>query len=218
MIRPWEDRIGQLAMLLTFGWALKNRVTSLLALLAQPGGDIVRLLHMAENILGTLFVAMVVVMTMRRLPALKGPSGLEPRITAIGGTFALIGLIALPAGQPPQGVLIVAVTLMAAGLGGSAYALLYLGRSFSIAPTARQLITSGPYGLVRHPLYLAEAVTTLGVVLAHWSWGAAALAVAQLGLQYRRIFHEEQILRDAFPDSYDAYAARVPQLLPRVRA
>lgn len=204
-------------MLLTFGWVLKNQTITLLALLSQPVHDGLRLLHIASTILGALFVAMVVVMTVRRLPALKGPSGLEPRVTALGGTFALMGLATLPPGQPPVAALVIAVALMVAGFSASAYALHFLGRSFSIAPTARELITTGPYGLVRHPLYLAEAITTAGMILSHWSWGAIALAITQLALQYRRIYHEENILRAAFPDSYDAYARRVPQLVPGLR-
>jgi protein-S-isoprenylcysteine O-methyltransferase Ste14 len=204
-------------MLIMFGWVLKNQATTMIALLGQPVHDGLRLLHIASTVLGTLFVALVVVMTVRRLPALKGPSGLEPRLTAIGGTFALMGLIALPPGQAPAAVLLLAITLMVVGFASSAYALYYLGRSFSIAPTARELITTGPYGLVRHPLYLAEAITTAGMILTHWSWGAVILAITQLALQYRRIYHEENILRAAFPDSYDAYARRVPQLVPGLR-
>ena len=53
-------------------------------------------------------------------------------------------------------------------LGGNALAvlvLLQLGRSFSIMAEARQLVTAGVYRWVRHPLYLAEELAVIGIVL-----------------------------------------------------
>ncbi|MFZ4380722.1 MAG: methyltransferase family protein [Sandarakinorhabdus sp.] len=212
-----EDRLGQFTMAGLFSYLLFVKAQSFLARLPNGQNDLRGLLHVMQDLLSLAFVGMVVVMTIRRLPATRGPSGIEPRVTAIGGTFALMLLVALPPGQAPLAAQLAAVTLMALGLAGSLYALWHLGRAFSIAPTARELVTSGPYGIVRHPLYLTEAVTTAGVIIAFWSWPAVALGLFQLALQCRRIGHEEQVLRDAFPAGYDAYAARVPQLLPRLR-
>jgi protein-S-isoprenylcysteine O-methyltransferase Ste14 len=53
-------------------------------------------------------------------------------------------------------------------LGGNALAVLVLvqlGRSFSIMAEARRLVTSGVYRWVRHPLYLAEELAVIGIVL-----------------------------------------------------
>ena len=49
----------------------------------------------------------------------------------------------------------------------SVYCLYYLGRSFSIMACARELVTHGPYGVIRHPLYVAEAITVLGIIIAN---------------------------------------------------
>ncbi|WP_164156117.1 methyltransferase family protein [Sandarakinorhabdus rubra] len=211
-----EDRFGQLTMLALFSVLLMTKVNSFAAMMASSGGDAFWSLRLLQDLLSLAFLALVVAMTIRRLPASHGPAGIEPRITAVAGTFALMGLVALPAGEAPMLARLAGITLMAVGLAGSIYALLHLGRAFSIAPTARELVTSGPYGIVRHPLYLTEALTAVGIVIAHWSWPAVLLGAVQFALQYRRIGHEEQVLRDAFPDSYQAYAARVPQLLPRL--
>ena len=211
-----EDRIGRLAMLATFSVLLMLKVAGFTAMLGSDMGDTASLLRAAHDGLSLAFVALVVAMTIRRLPAKHGPAGLEPRLTAIAGTFALMGLVALPSGEAPIMARSLGILLMTAGLVGSIHALWHLGRAFSIAPTARELVTSGPYGVVRHPLYLTEAITALGLVISFWSWPAVALGLVQLALQFRRIEHEERVLREAFPDSYNDYAARVPQILPRL--
>ncbi|MCU0890743.1 MAG: isoprenylcysteine carboxylmethyltransferase family protein [Sandarakinorhabdus sp.] len=211
-----EDRIGRLVMLATFSLLLLLKVEGFAGLLRSDMGDLAWLLRLAHDGLSLAFVALVVAMTIRRLPATHGPAGLEPRLTAIAGTFALMGLVGLPSGEAPIIARSIGVILMTGGLVGSIYALWHLGRAFSIAPTARELVTSGPYGIVRHPLYLTEAVTALGVVISFWSWPAALLGLVQVGLQFRRIENEERVLREAFPESYGDYAARVPQILPRL--
>ena len=79
--------------------------------------------------------------------------------------------------------------------------------------TARELVTDGPYKIIRHPLYGAEVITIVGVAIGHWSPWAALLGVVWLGLQIRRAQNEERVLRDCFP-AYADYARRVPMLLP----
>ncbi len=98
----------------------------------------------------------------------------------------------------------------------SAYVLVWLGRSFSIVPEARRLITGGPYSIVRHPLYMTESLAALGIVLLHWTATAAILACLQFCLQLRRMHNEEKVLGAAFPE-YAAYAERTPRLLPGFR-
>lgn len=66
---------------------------------------------------------------------------------------------------------------------------------------------------MRHPLYLAEAVTVAGIILTHWSPLAVLLGLLQMAFQVRRMFNEEAVLRSAFPE-YGDYAARVPMLIP----
>jgi protein-S-isoprenylcysteine O-methyltransferase Ste14 len=85
----------------------------------------------------------------------------------------------------------VLVTL-AAGL--SLVSLLSLGRLFGIRPALRGLVTRGPYGLVRHPMYLAYVVGDIGYNLQEWNFGTALLVLAGwISLLYR-IHAEEQVL------------------------
>jgi protein-S-isoprenylcysteine O-methyltransferase Ste14 len=209
----FEDLLGKLALLLAFGLALLSQVGALRALLQAAEQPDNWGLKLTSQILSLLFVAMIIALTIRRLPARTSATGWEPRAAAIGGTFLLIVLMWLPMGSASAPVLLAANVLMVVGTFGSIWCLHHLGRSFAVMASARELVTGGPYGLVRHPLYVAEALTVLGVVLAHWSLAAVLVGAAQFALQFRRIQHEERVLRGAFPD-YDAYARTVPMLWP----
>ncbi|MEM7247323.1 MAG: isoprenylcysteine carboxylmethyltransferase family protein [Acidobacteriota bacterium] len=81
---------------------------------------------------------------------------------------------------------------------------------------AASLNTTGMYSLVRHPLYLGNLLITLGLVTYTGSpWLVACIGLAFL-LYYERIMlTEEEFLRASFGDTYLAWAARVPCLLPR---
>jgi protein-S-isoprenylcysteine O-methyltransferase Ste14 len=94
------------------------------------------------------------------------------------------------------------------------YTVSWLGRSFSIAPQARQLVVGGAYSIVRHPLYLCEEIAVLGAMLGRFSPMAVAIIAIHWAFQLRRIDYEEQILRETFPE-YAQYAATVPRLIPR---
>ena len=108
-----------------------------------------------------------------------------------------------------------ATGLAAGGAALSAWVLLWLGRSFSIMAQARKLVTSGPYAIVRHPLYCCEALIALGVMLLVLSPLAVAIVIVQWCIQLRRMANEEKVLRAEFT-AYEQYAARVPKLFPRL--
>jgi protein-S-isoprenylcysteine O-methyltransferase Ste14 len=168
---------------------------------------------LASRVSGLIFLALVVFLTVVRHAPKNVSSGIEPRLTAIAGTFCLMFLVVLPTGTPGTGLRVFAACLMVAGTVLSIWCVIYLGRSFSIMAAARQLVIQGPYAIVRHPLYAAEAVTTLGAVIAGWSIWSALLFALWCGLQYRRMLNEEQILRATFHE-YDDYARHVPMIVP----
>jgi protein-S-isoprenylcysteine O-methyltransferase Ste14 len=122
-------------------------------------------------------------------------------------------LAMLPLSDVPDAVKIAALVLGFVGAALSTYVLLYLGRSFSIMAQARKLVTSGPYSVVRHPLYIVEEIAIIGIILAHFSIWAVAIGTVHWLFQMRRMLNEERVLRAAFPE-YDLYAISVPMLVP----
>jgi protein-S-isoprenylcysteine O-methyltransferase Ste14 len=90
-----------------------------------------------------------------------------------------------------------------------------LGKSFSIMPEARKLVTSGPYAYARHPLYAVEIITIIGTAVQFtppWSWIIALIVV---GLLWVRSNYEEQVLEAAYPE-YGAYRAKTARFIPGV--
>ena len=94
-------------------------------------------------------------------------------------------------------------------------AIFHLGRSFSIVPQARNLVRTGPYAVVRNPLYLAEEIAILGALLQYYSAVTLLLFLAHGVLQVGRIFYEENLLRRSFPSLF-RLCASTSRLIPYV--
>jgi protein-S-isoprenylcysteine O-methyltransferase Ste14 len=83
-----------------------------------------------------------------------------------------------------------------------------LGKSFSVDAEARQLVTSGLYSKIRHPVYLFGDLAYFGALLALRNWIGLLvwlLVVLQDILRARR---EERVLAEAFGAEYQAYRSR----------
>jgi protein-S-isoprenylcysteine O-methyltransferase Ste14 len=154
--------------------------------------------------------------TVTRLRPIRKAAGLQPRVSALLGTFLATTLALLPPAQLAPIWLAISSILVIIGTSLAFAVLRWLGRSFSIMAEARRLITTGPYGIVRHPLYICEEIALVGIVIQVVSPLAIGIAVAHGVFQLRRVFNEEKVLRATFPE-YLAYAARVPRLIPRLR-
>jgi len=79
-----------------------------------------------------------------------------------------------------------------------------------------ELVSSGPYAIVRNPIYLAMLGMEIATGLAISRWWAivAGIIIFLIGTDIR-IRSEERILRAAFGAKFEDYARRVPALLPR---
>ena len=172
------------------------------------------LLFLVQQLLALAYFTMLVVLYAVRLPRRGSDRRLAVIFVAFTGTFAAIGASFLPGGTRRESLVLVADLLATAGLAYSVWGLAYLRRSFSIIPEARRLVTGGPYSLSRHPVYLGEITTAVGVNLATGGL-LSALAVAYfVGCELLRMRWEEEVLAHSFPADYPAYAQRVPRYLP----
>jgi len=109
------------------------------------------------------------------------------------------------------------VALFGAGGALRLWPVFVLGDRFSglvaIQPGHR-LVTSGVYGVIRHPSYLGLLISSLGWGLAFRSWIGVLLAALLVPPLLARINAEERLLRSQFGDEYDAYRARTSRLIP----
>src|SRR5450759_4670139 len=141
-------------------------------------------------------------------------AGIEPRISALLGTFFLNILATLPRAELAPISLAISSVLVIAGMAASFMVLRWLGKAFSIMAEARQLITHGPYAFVRHPLYICEEMAAIGVFMQFRSPVALIILMAHAFFQFRRMLNEERILKTTFAE-YESYAERTPRLIPR---
>lgn len=148
-----------------------------------------------------------------RPPALARQSGLAPWLVAMAGTYGVWLVAFLPQAPLTPALTVTSAALTLVGSALIVLSVLHLGRSFSIAPQARDLVTHGPYALVRHPLYAAEEIALIGVAM-HADWRLATpFLIIHLGLQVKRMNNEEQLLAEVFP-RYAAYARRTARWVP----
>lgn len=149
-------------------------------------------------LLAAAFVGFVVPLVWFIWPTPFSFAGYEPRVIPLGA----------------------GVGLMATGL-----YLLYrshkdLGRNWSVTLELREkheLVATGVYARVRHPMYAAFLYFGLGQALALPNWAAGpAYFVAMALLVALRLGPEERMMREQFGAQYDAHAAKTKRLIPNV--
>jgi protein-S-isoprenylcysteine O-methyltransferase Ste14 len=110
------------------------------------------------------------------------------------------------------------LVLFAFGLGVAIWARVHIGRNWGTPMTRKdepELVTSGPYGIVRHPIYAGILLAGLGTAVALSWWWLAAVALAAVYFVYSATV-EERYLGEQFPDEYRRYRRRTKMLVPFV--
>ena len=105
-----------------------------------------------------------------------------------------------------------------AGLAGYLLSHLYLRRNWSLAASVREgqrLVTSGPYRLVRHPMYSSMTGIMLGSGLLTDNYLIVAATIVVAMVYYLRARREEALLRQEFPE-FEQYASKVAMFIPFV--
>jgi protein-S-isoprenylcysteine O-methyltransferase Ste14 len=115
---------------------------------------------------------------------------------------------------------IAAIVVTVAGLVFAVWGRVYLGRNWSSAPTIKEhheLIRSGPYRLVRHPIYTGILMAMAGTFLANGKV-RGALAVVLIWFAWLvKSRMEEQFMRRTFGAEYSEYCRTTGALFPRIR-
>ena len=176
--------------------------------------DLGIIIAMLARVSQWMFVALLGLLPLIRHRPIAKSETLLPRLCALAAVLAAPFCMFLPRAPANLVFNLMAVVL---GLAASALAVMtlsFLGRSFSVMPEARRLVTSGPYGLVRHPLYLFELIGVVGILLQVRSFAGVGLLALIATLQVARARWEESVLDQSIPE-FAAYRRRVPFLLPR---
>lgn len=177
------------------------------------GGDWPFLMTIAARVAGVIFISVILLLSVTRYRPVSKYTSWSPKITALLGTLFTYLILLTP--RSPSDALwdSLSTVLILIGTTMAIMAVLDLGRSMSIMPEARKLVTGGLYRRIRHPLYLAEEIAVLGFCLQFRSWQAAPIIIVHLYFQIRRMDWEEGILAKAFP-GYTEYRQRTYRLLP----
>jgi protein-S-isoprenylcysteine O-methyltransferase Ste14 len=141
-------------------------------------------------------------------------AGVVVMLLTIGGD-GLRSLRFLPQGIGTYGLGLLLTTL---GLGLTVWARVHLGVNWSVSVAHKhehQLVRTGPYARVRHPIYSGLVLAFLGALVARGDLGAllaCALGTLSLVMKLRR---EEHWMHEIFGEAYSEYSTAVPALLPR---
>jgi protein-S-isoprenylcysteine O-methyltransferase Ste14 len=175
--------------------------------------DLTNGLRIGSEFTSAIFLSLEAVMLcLRRLPVSKA-SGIAPRLWAIVGANFTYLILLLPRVLPTPMEALASSVLLLIGTAGSILTLTWLRRSFAIFPQAREMVTAGPYNFVRHPLYLAEQISSFGVALQFLQPWGILVALAGFAFQFPRMRYEEAVLTASFP-AYREYADRKARIIP----
>jgi protein-S-isoprenylcysteine O-methyltransferase Ste14 len=211
------DWAGRLLGAGFFCYLTVDQVKALSQLLAQPTTGVVFALPVLSRAAVVAFLVLTGVCFLVRSPPVARTPSLVARGVALAAVLLLVvALRRFPPARLSVAEQMAATSLIAAGNVLSVVALMTLGRSFSILPQARRLVTRGLYGFVRHPLYLAYEMSVLGSLWFYRAPAMVPLYLLHLGLQLWRIAEEERLLLRVFPE-YEDYRRRTRwRLLPGV--
>lgn len=110
-----------------------------------------------------------------------------------------------------------ALALTVAGLAFTVWARVHLGRNWSGTVTLKEgheLIRTGPYAYVRHPIYTGILTALLGSAVACGELRALIGLAIVTAAFVRKLRIEERFMRESFPEQYRDYCAEVPALIP----
>ena len=147
------------------------------------------------------------------------PSGWRSRLTGVSaiGVFVIAGVLRGGSLGVHSWILgAIGAMLFTCGIALAVWARLHLGRNWGMPMTQRaepELVTSGPYRFVRHPIYSGLLTAMLGTALVDNLLGLIVVAVLVAYFYYCGTV-EERNLSATFPTAYPEYRSRTKMLIP----
>jgi protein-S-isoprenylcysteine O-methyltransferase Ste14 len=192
-----------------FAWLLITQVRADWPALSEPRFDLATLLALAA----AAYIGLLLLSYWRKPPPLATRQDWRAVLVTALAIDALGLSTAQPVTQPDAAGIAAVFTL--AGTTLAFWSAWYLGRSFSLLPQARTLVTSGPYRFVRHPIYLGGLLITIAETWLRFSALTIGLNLVFVVAQIIRLRYEERILEQTFPD-YAGYRAQTSALIPGI--
>lgn len=143
----------------------------------------------------------------------------------VAGQLLLLGLLfTAPRMESPYGAIsdlvsYLGLAVMASGIAILIASFLRLGKSLTANPVPKddgELVVTGLYALVRHPIYLGLLLLGFGVVLDAGYWPQILIFLMLYIQLHIKANFEEYLLRQKYP-GYAAYASKTPRFIPRFR-
>lgn len=169
----------------------------------------------AHHAVSALILCICAVLFIIRKPAISRSSSPLANVIAVAGSWLMPVLIMQPLTSESNWLLTMTTSGLVLTHLTVFWSLFTLRRSFSIFPEARALIRTGPYALVRHPLYAAYFAMYPCFLLPRLSVWTLLVTVLGVACELIRARDEEAVLQAAFPDYFD-YAATTPKFFPRL--
>ena len=140
--------------------------------------------------------------------------------------IAYLGWIPLPISTHPTlriWMLVAGSLLYFPGMALLLWGRLALGRNYFVSTSLgaqlfsdQQLVTTGPYAFVRHPMYVGLLLSAFGALLLYTTWTTVFFA-GFAPMIFVRAWREEQTLAAEFGEQWQQYCQRVPAIFPRLR-
>jgi protein-S-isoprenylcysteine O-methyltransferase len=127
----------------------------------------------------------------------------------------VVGLFEFP---PSDLIPVLAVAFFSAGLALRWWAIVTLGRFFTVDVVVEkdhEVVERGPFCWVRHPSYTGVLLAFVGWAITLWNWVAMAVVLVPIFFAFvRRMNVDEQALRGALGERYEQYMKRTKRLVP----
>jgi protein-S-isoprenylcysteine O-methyltransferase Ste14 len=213
------DAVAALPLMLWFAYCTLQLLPTLAndaALIGSGAATLPVMVRFPSLLAAAAYNLLLVYLLVVRDKPVRKSRGVLPRFCGTVGTFLSVGLLQLPVAPLGLGLQVLAAALIGVGSLLSFLVAYRLGKSFSILPEARRLVTDGPYACTRHPLYAVELLPLAGAAIQFASPWAALIGGAVVALAVIRSLFEERVLMEAYPE-YAAYRSRTPRFIPRWR-